>query len=183
MRASLQKWRSLAAAAGICVLGLLAYVLISGLLAPDLPATPVQNQITMRGVVGQGQSGGRVGWKFSADSSDVSPDGSLLTYHRVRATYYRGTRPVYVLTASQLVLDMRNQNYTASGGVRVRTASPDAKLQSLATDEVLWSNAVATLTCPATVEMRYGGSGLQTSRLAVNFNSGQTTFGKTALKL
>ncbi|MDQ2817732.1 MAG: hypothetical protein M3T49_05910 [Candidatus Eremiobacteraeota bacterium] len=168
---------------GAGVLALLGYVLVSALLAPDVPPEPSANQLTMHKVVAQGGNASLFGWRFSADSNDLNSDGTLLTYHRVHGAYYRAGKPLYSLTASQIILDLRNGNYTATGGVHVATSPHSEKLQSLTTVEVLWSNAVATLTCPGTVHLRYGGSALETSELAVNFNTGQTTFGKTALNL
>ncbi|MBC5805349.1 MAG: hypothetical protein DLM53_02775 [Candidatus Eremiobacter antarcticus] len=158
------------------------YYFLSAMLSPDLPATTGQSTVTMKGIKGQGERGTQIGWQFSADSSDVSADGMVTTYHNVRAgTYYLDGKPAYRLTAGTVTLDTRTQNYVATGGVHVHSLQPRA-IQDLQTQTLTWNNPLQTLTCPETVRVLYKGYALVTSRLSANFANGSSSLGATSIK-
>jgi hypothetical protein len=162
--------------------GAVAYFLITALLTPEQPATIAQPQIQMHQIVGQGERGTQLGWRFVADSSDLSTDGQVTTYHNVRqGIYYLKGKPAYVLTADEVTLDMRSQNYVASGAVHVRSVRP-RDLSNLRTENVFWNNPLQTLTCPAQVRVHYKGIDFVTSHLQVNFVSGMSTLGTTSIR-
>lgn len=165
----------------VALFGTAAYFLVSALLTPDQPTTVGQPQIQMHQIVGQGERGTQLGWKFAADSSELSTDGQMTTYHNVRrGTYYLGGKPAYVLTAAQVTLDMRSQNYTASGAVHIWSVRP-RDLSDLRTENVLWNNPLQMLTCPSEVRVRYKGYDFATSHLQANFVNGTSSLGTTSI--
>lgn len=179
--ATLGKRTLLIAALVIAFFGMALYYFLSALLSPDIPATG-QSSVTMKGIQGQGERGMQIGWQFSADSSDVSSDGMVTTYHHVRAgTYYLDGKPAYRLTAGEVTLDTRSQNYVATGGVHVHSLQPRA-IQELQTQSLTWNNPLQTLTCPETVHVVYKGYALVTSHLIANFASGASSLGATSVK-
>ena len=162
--------------------GTIIYFLASALLTPDAPSTLEQQQIKMHRVQGQGQRGDQLGWKFIADSSDISTDGMLTTYHHLRqGTYYLKGKPAYQLTADQVTLDMRTQNYTASGAVHVWSVRP-RDLSDLRTDNLDWNNPLQTLNCPSTVRVKYKGFDMVTAHLQANLLSGSSSLGSTSIR-
>jgi hypothetical protein len=165
----------------VILFGAVAYYLVTALLMPELPASITQPQIQMHQVIGQGERGTQLGWKFVADSSELSTDGAVTTYHNVRhATYYLNGKPAYELTASGVTLDMRSQSYTASGAVHVWSLRP-RDLSDLRTEYLSWNNPLQMLTCPGVVRVRYKGLDVVTSHLEVNFINGTSTFGTTSI--
>jgi LPS export ABC transporter protein LptC len=163
------------------VFGSVAFFLISAFLTPEPPSTATQPQIQMHQVIGQGEQGNRLGWRFIADSSDLSTDGQVTTYHNVRlGEYYLKGKPAYKLTASEVTLDMRSQNYTASGNVHIWSIRPH-DLSNLKTENVLWNNPLQTLTCPGDVYVRYKGFNFVSSHLQVNLINGTSTLGSTTI--
>jgi len=169
---------------GVVVAGLfaaVAYFLITALLMPESPGSISQPQIHMHQIVAQGERGTQLGWRFAADSSELSTDGQVTTYHNVsRGTYYLNGKPAYQLTADQVVLDMRSQNYTASGSVHVWSVRK-RDLSDMKTSEVLWNNPLQMLTCPNQVKVKYKGLTMVTSRLQANFVNGTSTLGATSI--
>ena len=162
--------------------GAVAYFLITAFFTPEQPATVVQPQIQMHQVVGQGERGTQLGWRFVADSSDLSTDGQITTYHNVRrAEYYLKGHPAYELTAQQVTLDMRSQNYTAAGDVHIWSVRHN-DLSDLRTQNELWNNPLQTLTCPGEVRVRYKGFDFLTSSLQINFANGTSTLGSTTIR-
>ncbi|HXW52181.1 MAG TPA: LPS export ABC transporter periplasmic protein LptC [Candidatus Acidoferrales bacterium] len=181
--------RSLAERPGLWVGGFVAalvlaggYFLITALLTPDIPPSLGQPQIQMRQVIGQGERGTQLGWRFVADSSELSTDDEVTTYHNVRrGTYYLDGKPAYELTADQVTLDMRSQNYTATGAVHVWSVRK-RDLSDLRTETVLWNNPLQMITCPAQVRVRYKGFDFVTSRLQSNFGTGVSSLGATTIQ-
>jgi hypothetical protein len=158
-----------------------AYFLVTALLTPDLTNPSTQQQIQMHQIIGQGERGTQLGWRFLADSSELSTDGEFTTYHGVRrGTYYLKGKPAYELTADQVTLDMRSDNYTATGTVHVWSVRPQ-DLSDLRTETVLWNNPLQTLTCPTKVKVRYKGYDFVTSRLQANFANGMSSLGSTSI--
>ncbi len=172
-------WIGIATAAS---LGTIIYFLVTALLTPDQPSSLGQPQIQMQKIVGQGEHGTQLGWKFAADSSEISTDGMLTTYHHVRrATYFLNGKPAYELTANEVTLDMRSQNYTGSGKVHVWSVRP-RDLSDMKTESVAWSNPLQTLTCPASVHVKYKGYDLVTTHLQANFLTGISSLGTTSIR-
>jgi hypothetical protein len=167
--------------AGLAFLGTIVYFLATALLTPDAPAMFGQQQIKMNRVQAQGQRGTQLGWKFAADSSDTSTDGMVTTYHHVRqGVYYLKGKPAYKLTADEVTLDMRTQNYSGTGKVHVWSVRP-RDLSDLRTDNLMWNNPLQTLTCPSEVHVKYKGFDLVTSHLQANLLSGLSSLGTTAI--
>jgi hypothetical protein len=163
-------------------LATIVYFLVSALLMPDAPSTFGQPQIQMHHIVGQGERGNQLGWRFAADSSDISTDGSVTTYHHVRrGTYYLKGKPAYMLTANEVTLDMRSQNYTGTGAVHVWSVRP-RDISDLKTDHVQWSNPLQILTCTGQVRVKYKGYDMVTSRLQANFLTGDSSLGATSIQ-
>lgn len=158
------------------------YFLASALMTPDQPTTAGESQIQMHQIVGQGERGTELGWKFIAGSSELSTDGQETTYHDVRrGIYYLSGKPAYELTAKQVTLDMRSQNYTASGSVHVWSVRA-RELSDLKTEDVLWNNPLQMLTCPGVVRVKYKGLDLVTSHLQANFVNGTSSLGTTSIR-
>lgn len=167
--------------ASLALFGIVVYFLVSALLMPDAPAIFGQQKIKMQRVQAQGQRGTQLGWKFEADSSDTSTDGMITTYHQVRqGTYYLKGKPAYRLTANEVTLDLRSQNYTGSGAVHVWSVRP-RDLSDLKTDNVMWNNPLQTLTCPSEVHVKYKGFDMVTSHLQTNLQNGQSSLGATSI--
>ena len=167
----------LLAAAFVAVI---TYFLVSGLLTPDAPASLEQPQIKMNNIQGQGQRGTQLGWKFEAESADTSTDGMVTTYHHVRqAVYYLKGTPAYKLTANEVTLDMRSQNYTGSGSVHLWSVRP-RDLSDVRTENIVWSNPLQTLTCPTAVRVKYKGYDITTTHLQANLQTGSSTLGGTS---
>lgn len=162
--------------------GTVAYFLVTALLTPDQPGGFGQPQIQMHQIVGQGQRGNKLGWRFVADSSDISTDGQMTTYHHVRqAAYYLNGKPAYELTADQVSLDLRSQNYTATGKVHVWSVRPH-DLSDLRSDYVVWNNPLQMLSCPGEVHVKYKGFDMVTSRLEANLLNGTSSLGATSIR-
>lgn len=182
-------YRSLSERPGLLVGGFVialvlvaGYFLVTALLTPDLTNPAGQQQIQMHQIIGQGERGTQLGWRFVADSSELSTDGQVTTYHGVRrGTYYLKGKPAYELTADQVTLDMRSQNYTATGAVHVWSVRP-RDLSNLVTQTVLWNNPLQTLTCPSQVRVRYKGYNFVTTRLQSNFQTGLSSLGTTSIQ-
>jgi len=166
----------------IALFAIAGILLLTAFLTPDMKTTMGQPQIQMHQIVGQGERGTQLGWRFEADSSELSTDGQLTTYHGVRkGTYYLNGKPAYELTANQVTLDMRSENYTASGSVHVWSVRK-SDLSDLKTETVLWNNPLQTLTCPSKVRVRYKGYNFATTRLQSNFTTGSTSLGTTSIQ-
>lgn len=172
-----QKW-------GWIIIGLVAayvlYLLIAGLLTPEAPTQPGENEMVMRGVVSEGRHG-KDGWHFEAAKSEITPDGFTTTYHDVRnATFSRDGKPAYRLTAFLVTVDSRNQNYSATGGVHVW--STDATLpDDLQTDDAYWNQTSQTLTCPGPTSFLYRGTHMHTTHMTVNLQTGASQLGDTTV--
>ncbi len=175
-RTSLVGW-----VAALGVLAVVVYFLVTALLTPDAPPSFGQPQITMNKVEAQGQRAGQLGWKFAAESSDTSTDGMVTTYHHVReGVYYIKGKPAYKLTADDVTLDMRTQNYTGSGNVHIWSVRP-REISDLRTDNVMWNNPLQMLTCPSDVHIKYKGYDMVSSHLQVNLANGSSTLGTTTI--
>ncbi len=165
----------------VAIAAVALYFLISALAMPEPAAPPGQPQIHMQGIVGQGERGTHVGWRFVADSSELSPDGEQTVYHHVRrAIYYLHGKPAYEMTADEVTVDLRSQNYSASGHVHVWSVRPRG-VSDFRTDDVLWSNPLQLLTCPGPVKVVYRGIALSTSHLQVNLQNGTSSLGATVI--
>lgn len=173
-------WQTLGVAACVGAAAAVLYYLITGLLTPDTPPSGAQSKIVLHEVVGQGEHGTKLGWRFVADSTELSSDGSTTVYHHVRTgTYYRDERPAYNLTADEIVLDNRSLSYSGKG-VHIWAVGKTA-LKDLKSADVLWNNSSQALLCPSTVRVNYKGSTLVTSSLTANFITGATVLGKTQI--
>ncbi|HEY7994959.1 MAG TPA: LPS export ABC transporter periplasmic protein LptC [Candidatus Eremiobacteraceae bacterium] len=162
------------------IVAYLLYLLVAGLLTPEAPTAPGSNLITMRGIVSEGQNG-KSGWHFEASRSEVSPDGFTTSYHDVRnATFYREGRPSYRLMAALVSVDSRNQNYSATGGVRV-WSTDKALPDDLRTDDAYWNQASQILTCPGPTSFLYRGTTMRTTHMTVNLQSGASQLGDTTI--
>jgi|GEM_PF-1605497 len=177
---ALRRFSTWGVVAAVVFCALLIYYLVSGLMTPESHATSADQQVIMRGVTGQAERAGELGWRFSADSTDASADGMTTTYHRARATYFLDGKPTYRLTAAQVLIDLRTLNYTASGGVHVWSVAGKHK-QDLKTEYVLWNQAPQLLSCPKPVHLTYSGTVLQTAHLSINLRTGDTQLGKTTI--
>ena len=161
--------------------GFIIYFLVSALLTPDTAGGGNSAQLQMNGIQGQGERGTQLGWRFSADSSDISTDGMVTTYHHVRdATYYLHGEPAYRLTADSVTLDVRSQNYTGYGGVHVWSLRKN-DLEDVKTASVSWNNPLQLLSCPGTVHVRYKGYAMVTAHLTANFLTGDSSLGTTSI--
>lgn len=169
-------------AATVAFFGMLLYFLLSALLSPDTTTSSGQSQVEMRKVVTQGERGTQLGWRFIADRSEISTDGSVTTYHNVtNGTYYKNGKPAYHMTAGQLTLDTRTQNYTGWGGVHVWSVKTH-DLEDIKTLTLSWNNPLQTLVCPTTVRVKYKGYALVTSHLTANLQTGTSTLGSTSVR-
>jgi hypothetical protein len=176
----LRRWQTWIWIAGIASAMYLAYLLISGLLTPAAPTTATDSEMVMRGIVSRGQHGDS-GWRFVADSSEISPDGYTTTYHGVRdATFLRSGKPVYRLTAGIVTVDARNENYSASGDVHVWSNSPTLP-DDLQTEDAYWDQAGQTLTCPTQTRFVYHGTVMRTTHMTVDLDSGASQLGDTSI--
>jgi len=177
---ALRRWQTWVSIFLWVAVAYVCFLLITGLLTPAAPTTSTDNQMVMHGIAAQGQHG-RNGWKFEADSSEISADGYTTTYRGVHdATYSRDGRPTYRLTAGVVTVDSRNQNYSATGGVHVRSASPTMP-EDLQTDSAYWEQAEQTLTCTAPTRFIYHGTTMHTSNMTVNMETGAAQLGDTAI--
>ena len=166
---------------GGVLVGILAYYLVSALLMPDTPSGLGQPQITMNKVQGQGERGNQIGWKFVADDSQTTTDGSMTIYHHIRdGVYYLKGKPAYRLSADEVTLDLRSMNYTGSGAVHVWSVLP-RDLSDLRTENLSWNNPLQTLICPGEVHIRYKGYDMVTSHLQANLQSGVSNLGNTQI--
>lgn len=177
---ALRSWRTWGVVAIVAFFAMLAYYFVSGMLAPQSPPNVGQQQMIMRGITGQARKGRDLAWRFSADSTATSPDGMVTTYYRAKATYYLHGKPAYRLIAPQVQVDVRSQDYSASGGVHVWSIKTPSQ-QDFKTDYITWNQAAQTLTCPGPVHMTYNGVTMITSRLSANLRTGDTQFGKTSV--
>lgn len=156
------------------------YLLVAGLLTPEVPQAPGANQMVMHGIVSQG-SNGQSGWHFEASQSEISPDGFTTTYHGVRnATFFRDGRPSYHLTANVVTVDSRDQNYSANGGVHV-WSTDKALPDDLQTDDAYWNQASQLLTCPGPTSFLYRGTKMHTTHMTVNLQTGASQLGDTSI--
>lgn len=161
--------------------GLIAYFLISALLTPDVQGNGGQTQLQMSHVIGQGEKGTQLGWRFNADRSEISTDGLVTTYHHVRGgTYYVNGKPAYKMTAGSVTLDMRTQNYTGVGGVHVWSVRPN-DIEDLQTEVVSWNNPLQMLICPRTVHIKYKGLNMTIAHFTTNFLTGNSSLGTTSI--
>jgi LPS export ABC transporter protein LptC len=162
--------------------GTVVYLLASALLSPDLPANLGQPTIKMNSIEGQGERGNQLGWKFVADSSDISTDGETTTYHHVReGIYYLKGKPAYRLTADSVTLDARSQNYTATGDVHIWSVRPQ-DVSEVHTQNMSWNNALQMLSCPTQVHVKYKGFDMVSSHLELNLLTGSSTLGATTVR-
>jgi len=167
--------------AALAFFAVIAYLLISALMTPDIQDNGGQTQLQMNHIVGQGEHGTQVGWRFQADRSDISPDGLVTTYHHVHGgTYYINGKPAFKITAGSLTLDMRTQNYTAFGGVHIWSVRAN-DLEDLKTATLSWNNPLQLLTCPGVVHLKYKGYGMTTAHLTANFLTGSSSLGSTSI--
>ncbi|MDQ6780078.1 MAG: hypothetical protein M3Z37_02850 [Candidatus Eremiobacteraeota bacterium] len=168
-------------AGALLFFGAVAYFLISALLTPDIHTSAGQSQLQMNHVVGQGEHGMQVGWRFQADRSEISPDGTVTTYHHVHGgTYYIDGKPAYKITAGSVTLDMRTQNYTGYDGVHIWSVRPH-DISDLRTQTLSWNNPLQLLTCPGPVHVKYKGYAMTTAHLTANFLTGDSSLGPTSI--
>jgi hypothetical protein len=174
-------WRFWLAGAGVLALGGYLYLFISAILAPPLPPVIGGNSVVMRRLHVIGQHGPKLGWSFSADSSDTSLDGAFTTYRNVRdGTYYEHDKPAYHISAQTITLDTRTQNYTANGTVHIWAVTGDQP-RDIKADELSWNQSLQTLSCPSNMTAHYKTSTYNGSDLLINFRDGTIHTGQTAV--
>ena len=174
-------WHYWLAAVGVLAVGGYLYLFISAILAPPLPPVAFANSVIMRALHVVGQHGPRLGWSFSADSSETSVDGSFTTYHNVRdGTYFEHGKPAYHLTANQVLLDTRSQSYSATGGVHMWAVTGEQP-RDIRADSVTWSQPAQTLSFPNDVTVVYTGSVYKGKNMYVDFRNGSIHSGPAAV--
>ena len=174
-------WRFWLTAIAVLFLGGYLYLFISAILAPPLPPVVGSNSVVMRTLHVIGQHGPKLGWSFSADSSSTSLDGAYTTYKNVRdGTYYDHGKPAYHISAQQVTLDTRSQNYSATGDVHV-WAVTGVQPRDIRADGLTWSQPMQTLTCPTNMTVHYAGSTYSGTNLIVNFRDGTIHTGPSAV--
>jgi hypothetical protein len=174
-------WRTWLIGIGVLAIGAYLYLFISAILSPELPPVVGGTSVVMRTLHVQGERGSKLGWTFSADSSETSVDGSVTTYHNVRdGTYFEQGKPAYHLTAADVMLDARSQNYSATGGVHI-WAVIGIQPRDIKADAVTWNQPLQTLTCPGSVKVLYHGSRFNGSNVSVNFRDGSIRTGVSAV--
>lgn len=177
---ALRRWQTWGWVFLVVAICYVIYLLVSGLLTPETPTTPTDNQMTMQQIVGVGQHG-RSGWKFEAETSQISADGYTTTYKGVRdATFFRDGKPAYHLKADIITVDSRSQNYAANGGVHVWSTAatlPD----ELQTDSAYWDQSAQTLTSDTPTRFVYHGTTLHTTHMTVNMRTGASQLGDTSV--
>jgi hypothetical protein len=177
---ALRRWQTWVVVFLWVAVAYVSYLLVTGLLTPAAPITSADNAMVMRGITAQGEHG-RSGWKFEADSSEISEDGFTTTYRGVHnATYFRDGRPAYRLAAGVVTVDSRNQNYSATGGVHVRSTSPTLP-EDLQTDSAYWQQSEQMLTCSTPTRFIYHGTTLHTTNMTVNMQTGAAQLGNTTI--
>jgi hypothetical protein len=181
-RGLLRRWETWVVAAGILIGALLIYLMISGLMTPDLVPATTNAKIEVTGISGQGLHDGRTSWRFSAAKSEFSIDGTVSTYHDAAATYYLRGKPTYKIAAGEITVDSRSMNYNASKGVRVWSLGLPDK-QHFVTDALVWNTAAQTLTCPGPTDLSYHGVAIRTDHLSANLATGMITTGKSVAKV
>jgi hypothetical protein len=175
-----RRWQTWGFIAIAVFCAMLAYYFVSGMFASETAPSAGQQQMIMKGIVGQAQKGQDLTWRFFADSTNTSPDGMVTTYFQATATYFLHGKPAYKLTAPKVQVDMRSQNYSADGGVHIWSIAR-APSQDFKTDYAQWSQAGQSFSCPNAVRVSYDGVTLVTSRLSANLRTGETQFGKTSI--
>ncbi|HKW44687.1 MAG TPA: hypothetical protein VJN22_03460 [Candidatus Eremiobacteraceae bacterium] len=174
-------WHYWAAAAGLLALGGYLYLFISAIVAPPLPPLTNPNTVVMNALHVVGEHGSKLGWSFSADSSETSVDGALTTYKNVRdGTYFEHGKPAYHISANQVTLDTRSQNYSASGSVHIWAVTGEQP-RDIKADSLNWSQPLQTLSFPNGVTVLYQGSSYAGRNLYVDFRDGSIHTGKSAL--
>ena len=164
----------------IAAAGYLAYLLVSGLLTPAPTSAPSDDEMQMHDIISRGQHG-KSGWRFTADSSVISPDGYTTTYRQVRdATFLRDGRPAYRLTAGTVTVDSRNENYSATDGVHIWSNSPTLP-DDLQTSDAYWDQAGQTPTCPTATRFVYHGALMITTHMTVDLDTGASQLGDTSV--
>lgn len=174
-------WQYWIAGVSVLVVGGYLYLFISAILAPPLPPVTNANSVVMRALRVIGQHGSKLGWSFEAESSETSVDGGYTTYHNVRdGTYFEKGKPAYHISAKQVLLDTRSQNYTASGGVHIWAVTGEQP-RDVRAEELTWSQSLQTLSIPSNVTVLYTGSRYTGSDVYINFRDGSIHTGQSAV--
>ena len=174
-------WKYWLAGAGVLALGGYLYLFISAILAPPMPPVTNANSVVMRALRVVGQHGPKLGWSFNAESSETSVDGGFTTYHNVRdGTYYEKGKPAYHISAKEIILDTRSQNYSASGGVHIWAVTGEQP-RDIWADDMTWSQAPQTVSIPNKVTILYTGSRFAGNDVYINFRDGSIHTGASAL--
>jgi hypothetical protein len=169
------------AGGGALALAAYLYLFISAILSPPMPPVTNANTVVMRALHVVGQRGPKLGWSFSADSSETSVDGSFTTYHNIRdGTYYEHGKPAYHISAKQVTLDTRSQNYSASGAVHI-WAVTGVQPRDIKTDGLTWSQALQSMSCPNDVTVLYGNDSYKGRSLWIDFRNGTMHTGQSTV--
>jgi hypothetical protein len=172
-------WRFWLIGVGVLALGGYLYLFITAILAPGMPPIIGNNSVIMKSLRVVGQHGKRLGWSFTADSSDTSLDGAYTTYHNVRdGTYYEKGKPAYHISAKTITLDTRSQNYTASGAVHI-WAVTGIQPREIKAEGLTWNQTLQTLSSTGDMTLHYEGSSYNGSDLLVNFRDGTVHTGSS----
>jgi hypothetical protein len=174
-------WHYWVAGAAVFVVGGYLYLFISAILAPPLPPITNADTVIMRALHVVGEHGAKLGWSFTADSSETAVDGGFTTYHNVHdGTYFEHGKPAYHISAKQIVLDTRSQNYSATGSVHI-WAVTGAQPRDIRSESMMWNQPLQTLSCPEQVTVRYTGSKFTGTDVYINFRDGSIHTGQSAM--
>jgi LPS export ABC transporter protein LptC len=174
-------WHYWVAGAAVFVVGGYLYLFISAILAPPLPPITNADTVIMRALRVVGEHGAKLGWSFTADSSETAVDGGFTTYHNVHdGTYFEHGKPAYHISAKQIVLDTRSQNYSATGSVHI-WAVTGAQPRDIRSESMMWNQPLQTLSCPEQVTVHYTGSQFTGTDVYINFRDGSIHTGQSAM--
>ena len=174
-------WHYWLAGAGVLAVGGYLYLFISAIVAPPMAPVTNANTVVMRALHVIGEHGPKLGWSFTADSSETSVDGGFTTYHNVRdGTYYEHGKPAYHISARLVNLDTRTQNYSASGGVHIWAVTGEQP-RDIRAEDLTWSQPMQTLSCPNKVTVTYRASTYSGNDMFINFRDGSVHMGKSTV--
>jgi hypothetical protein len=174
-------WHYWVAGAVVFFVGGYLYLFISAILAPPLPPVTNANTVIMRALHVVGEHGSNLGWTFSAASSETSVDGGFTTYHNVRdGTYFEHGKPAYHISADQIVLDTRSQNYSANGNVHIWAVTGEQP-RDIRSESMQWNQPMQTLSFASRVTVLDVGSRFIGDDVYMNFRDGSIHAGESAV--
>jgi len=178
----LKRWPLIAGIGGALFGLTIVFLLIAGLMTPDLVPATGGSKIVVTNIGGQGLREGKTSWRFHADRAEFSADGAVQTYHNATATYFLRSRPMYKILAGEVTVDTRSLNYSADGGVHVWSVGLPDK-QHFITQSLVWNNSTQMLNCPGDTDVMYQGVETRTDHLTANLVTGMITTGQSIAKV